>query len=75
MTESRVAPLTAWSAPQVMCPRLIKYLAAVLMLNCVYATTLASATAPKFEADKTTVLFATLLPPSALLALTFALFP
>ena len=49
-----------------MCPRLIKYLAAVLMLNCVYATTLASATAPKFEADKTTVLFATLLPPSAL---------
>ena len=42
-----------------MCPRLIKYLAAVLMLNCVYAATLPSALAPKFEADKTTVLFAT----------------
>ena len=54
-----MAPLTAWSAPQVMCPRLIKYLAAVLMLNCVYAATLPSALAPKFEADKTTVLFAT----------------
>ena len=66
MTEPHLAPLTAWSAPQVMCPRLIKYLAAFCMLNCFYAATLPSAPAPKFEADKITVLFATLLPPSAL---------
>ena len=49
-----------------MCPRLIKYLAAFCMLNCFYAATLPSAPAPKFEADTITVLFATLLPPSAL---------
>ena len=64
--------------PQVIRPRLRKYLAgAFFMLNCVYAATLPSAPAPKFEADKTTVPFATLLvlPPSALIALTLALFP
>ena len=53
----------------------MKYLAAFCMLNCAGAATLPSASASKFEADKTTVLFATLLQPSALLALTFALFP
>ena len=62
----QLAPLTAWSVPQVICPRLFKYLAAFCMLNCFYAATLPSAPAPKFEADKITVLFATLLPPSAL---------
>ena len=52
--------------PQVIRPRLRKYLAgAFFMLNCVYAATLPSAPAPKFEADKTTVPFATLLPLSA----------
>ena len=52
--------------PQVIRPRLRKYLAgAFFMLNCVYAATLPSAPAPKFEADKTTVPFATLLQPSA----------
>ena len=52
---------TAWSAPQV----IRKYLAAVRMLNCAGAATLPSAPAPKSEADKTTVPFATLLPLSA----------
>ena len=57
------------------CPRLLKYLAAFCMLNCAGAATLPSApAAPKFVDDKTTVLFATMLPPSAL-ALTLALFP
>ena len=47
-------------------PRLLKYFIAFCMLNCAGAATLPSASASKYEADKTTVLFATLLQPSAL---------
>eukprot|EP00964_Phaeocystis_antarctica_P093415 scaffold60261_cov97-Phaeocystis_antarctica.AAC.2 len=38
-------------ATQVIRPRLLKYLAAFCMLDCVRAATLPSAPAPKFEAD------------------------
>ena len=72
MTERTLAPLTAWSAPQVIHLRLPKYLAAFCVLNC--AATWPSTPAPKFEADEKTVLFATLLPPSAL-SFALALFP
>ena len=75
VTEPRLAHLTAWSAPQVIRLRLPKYRVAFLcMLNCACAVILPSTPAPKFEADKTTVLFATLLPPSAL-SFDLALFP
>ena len=74
VTEPRLAHLTAWSAPQVIRLRLPKYLAALCMLNCACAVILPSTPAPKFEADKTTVLSATLLPPSAL-SFALALFP
>ena len=45
---------TSWHmvcATQVIRPRLLKYLAAFCMLDCVCAATLPSAPAPKFEAD------------------------
>ena len=80
---TKPTPLTAWSAPQVIRPRLFKYLAAFCMLDCVCAATLPSSSTPKFEADvpdpsdKTTVLarhaFATLGPLH--IALTLALWP
>ena len=79
---TELPPLTAWSAPQVIHPRLLKYLVATCMLDCVCAATLPSS-APKFEADvpdpsdKTTVLarhaFTTLGPLH--IALTLALWP
>ena len=77
VTEPRLAHLTAWSAPQVIRLRLPKYLVAFFfMMNCACACAviLPSTPAPKFEADKTTVLSATLLPPSAL-SFALALFP
>ena len=41
-----LAPLTAWSAPQVIRPRLLKYLAAFCMLDCVCAATLPASPPP-----------------------------
>ena len=38
-------------AAQMIRPRLLKYIAAFCMLDCVWAATLPSSPAPKFEAD------------------------